>query len=115
MKIKTPTPFETFSDGYCAVYTVKGNQLDKVKIPKLPFGEQTIGARRHYAARAASIRIDRAVRVPLMREIEANDRAVIDSIIYQLEQVQHISDTNPPITVLTMRKYGILPDMEGKP
>lgn len=115
MKIKTPTQFETFGNGYCRVYTVKGNRLDREKYSRLPFGEQTIGARRHYAARAASVQIDRAVRVPLRQDIEAVDRVVIGQTVYQLEQVQQVFDTNPPVTVLTLRKYGILPDGEELP
>jgi len=44
--------------------------------------------------------------VPQQRSIEAIHRAVIDGAEYRIEQVQHIDDTNPPATLLTLRKVG---------
>ena len=103
MKIQTPTEFLTFADGYCDIFTVKGNLLDK-KLMTLCFGDRVIGFKRHYAARAAGTEINRVVQIPLQRTIEPVNRAVIAGTEYKIEQVQHLDDTNPPVTVLTLKK-----------
>jgi hypothetical protein len=105
MKIRTPTEFLTFSDGFCDIYTVKGNRLD-AKLLTLCFGDRTVGMKRYYAARAASVEITRLIQVPRQKSIEAVHRAVINGAEYKIEQVQHLSDTNPPATLLTLRKVG---------
>ena len=105
MKIQTPTEFQTFTDGYCEVYSVKANRLDE-KLLTLPFGDRTIGYKRHFAARVASSEITRLIQVPRQPVITATCRAVIDGAEYKIEQAQQLSDTNPPVTVLTLRKIG---------
>lgn len=105
MKIKTPTEFLTFADGACDVYTVAGNKI-KDKVMTLCFGDRTVSIRRFYAARAASTEIDRVIQVPLQSWITAVNRVVICSVEYKIEQAQKLRDTNPPATVLTLRKIG---------
>ena len=105
MKIQTPTEFLTFTDGFCDIYNVKGNKLDQ-KLLTLCFGDRTVGMKRFYAARAASTEIDRVIQVPQQLSIEAVHRAVIAGAEYKIEQVQQLYDTNPPVTVLTLRKMG---------
>lgn len=106
MKIQTPTEFLTFNDGICDIYTVKANKLD-AKLLTIPFGGRTVGMKRYYAARAATVQIDRLIQLPQQRSVEAIHRAVIDGSEYKIEQVQHLNDTNPPATLLTLRKVGI--------
>lgn len=103
MKIKTPTEFLTFTSGSCDVYSIAGNKIDQ-KLMTLAFGERTVGFKRHYAARAAGSQIERLIQVPIQREISAVNRVVIDGAEYKIEQAQHLADTNPPATVLTLRK-----------
>lgn len=103
MKIQTPTEFLTFNDGVCDIYTVKANQRDE-KLMTLCFGDRTIGFKRHYAARAANSEINRLVQVPLQTSIDTVHRAVIGGEEYKIEQVQQLRDTNPPVTVLTLRR-----------
>lgn len=105
MKIKTPTEFLTFTDGFCDIYSVKGNKRDQ-KLLTLCFGDRMVGMKRFYEARAASTEIDRVIQVPRQLSIEADHRAMIDGAEYKIEQVQHLNDTNPPATVLTLRKVG---------
>lgn len=105
MKIQTPTEFLTFTDGFCDIYTVKGNKLD-VKLLTLCFGDRVIGFKRHYAARAANSEITRMIQVPRQPSIDAVNRAVINGAEYKIEQLQQLPDTNPPVTVLTLRKIG---------
>lgn len=105
MKIETPTEFLTFADGTCEIYSVKGNRIDE-KLLTLCFGDRVIGYKRHFAARAANSDITRLIQVPRQFSIEAVNRAVIGGEEYKIEQVQHLPDTNPPATVLTLRKIG---------
>jgi len=105
MKIQTPSEFLTFTDGFCDIYSVNGNKI-KDKLLTLCFGDRTVGMKRFYAARAASTEITRVIQVPRQLSIEAVHRAVICSVEYKIEQVQHLNDTNPPATVLTLRKIG---------
>lgn len=107
MKIQTPTQFETFTDGVCDVYAVKDNKLGD-KIMTLNFGDQVIGAKRYYSARAASIEITRLIRVPRQLSITGIERVVITGNKYKIEQVQHINDSNPPKTVLSLYKIGVM-------
>lgn len=103
MKIQTPTEFLTFNNGLCDIYTVKANQRDEKLLP-LCFGDRTIGFKRHYAARAANSEITRLIQVPLQTSIDAIHRIVINGEEYKIEQVQQLRDTNPPATVLTLRR-----------
>ena len=103
MKIKTPTEFLTFTSGSCDVYSVAGNKLDR-KLLTLAFGDRTVGFKRHYAARAAGTQVERLIQIPLRREISAVDRVVIDGTEYKIEQAQHLADSNPPATLLSLRK-----------
>lgn len=103
MKIQRPTEFLTFTSGTCDVYAVSGNKLAD-KLMTLSFEDRTVGFKRHYAARAAGSQIERLIQTPLRREISAVNRVVIDGTEYKIEQAQHLADTNPPATVLTLRK-----------
>ncbi len=106
MKIETPTEFLTFNDGSCDIYSVSGNK-PKDKLLTLSYGNRTVGMKRFYAARAASTEINRLIQIPLRGDVTAENRAVIEKVIYKIEQAQYLYDTNPPVTVLTLRKIGV--------
>lgn len=108
MKIQTPTEFLTFKDGICDIYSVSGNKLANVLIPKLCFGNRIVGMKRYYAARAASTEITRIIQVPQRLDISALNNVVIDSLRYKIEQVQQLDETNPCTTVLTLSKIGVV-------
>lgn len=107
MKIKTPTEFLTFNDGICDIYNVKGNKVSD-KLMTLCFGDRTVGMKRYYAARAATVEINRLIQVPQQKTITASNRVVIEDAEYKIEQLQQLNDTNPPATVLTLRKIGVI-------
>lgn len=107
MKINTPTEFLTFNDGICDVYNAKGNKLAD-KLMTLYFGDRTVGIKRYYAARAATVEINRLIQIPQQLSITASNRVVIDNNEYKIEQVQHLNDTNPPVTVLTLKRIGAI-------
>lgn len=109
MKIQTPTEFKTFRDGRCEVWSVSGNGLD-TKICSVSFEDQTVTYRRYYAARAATTRVDRVIHVPQRPEIDVTRQIVIRGDRYKVEQCQPLDDTNPRITVLTLKKLGVVPD-----
>lgn len=107
MKIQTPTEFLTFNDGQCDIYTVSGNKLGD-KIMTLCFGKRTVGMKHFYAARAASTEITRLIHIPLHEDVTAENNVVISGNRYRIEQSQNLYDTNPPVTVLTLRKIGVI-------
>lgn len=109
MKIKTPTEFQTFTDGACDVYSVSGNKLGE-KIRTIHFGAQTTTYSRYYAARAASTKIDRVIRIPMYEDVDDTKNVVISGIRYKVEQAQPLYDTNPPCIILSIRKVGVVPN-----
>ena len=108
MKIQTPTEFLTFNDGNCEVYSVSGNKLGE-KLMTLCFGNRTVGMKRFYVARAASTEIDRLIQIPLQLSLTADRNIVIAGNRYKIEQLQQLNDTNPPVTLLTLRRIGVVP------
>ncbi len=108
MEIKTPTRFEAFLDGVCDIYEIDGeNRLARERKLHLCYADLVIGAKRHYAARAAQTSISRVIRLPQRRCISSQDAVVIGQIRYEIEQVQQINDTNPPVMDLTLRQIGM--------
>ena len=106
MKIQTPTEFLTFNDGMCDIYSVVNNKLGS-KIMTLCFGDRTVGMQRFWVARAASTEINRVIHVPRQYSITTDQNVVISETRYRIEQTQQLNDTNPPVTVLTLRKIGV--------
>ena len=107
MKIKTPTEFLTFTDGMCDIHAVKGNQLAEKEMT-LCFGDRTVGMKRFYAARTVTVEINRLIQVPRQLSITATDNVVISSARYKIEQLQHLNDTSPPVTLLTLHQIGVI-------
>lgn len=107
MKIQTPTEFLTFNSGVCEIYEVKGNQLVN-KLESLPFGDRVIGYKRAYVAKTASNEISRLVHVPLRESIVPNQNAIIKGIRYRVDLAQPLYDTNPPVSVLTLFRLGVM-------
>lgn len=107
MKIITPTEFLTFANGMCDIYEVENNKLADKKFT-LCFGDRTVGMQRFFVARTATTEINRLIQVPRQLAITAKDNVVIDSLRYKIEQLQQLNDTNPPVTLLTLRQIGVI-------
>jgi SPP1 family predicted phage head-tail adaptor len=107
MKIQTPTEFLSFNGGTCEIHAVAGNKLGD-KLMTLNFGDRTVGMKRFYAARAASVEITRLIQVPQRMDITAAQNVVIQGDRYKIEQIQQLTDTNPRATVLTLHKIGVV-------
>lgn len=107
MKIQTPTEFLTFNNGTCDIYSVSGNRLAD-KLMTLCYGNRVVGFKRNYAARAANTEINRLIHIPLREDVTTENRTVIGKAEYKIEQAQYLYDTNPPVTVLTLRRIGVI-------
>lgn len=109
MKIKTPTQFQTFDSGVLDVYSVENNRTGEMLF-SLPFGDRTVGMQRFYTARAASVKLDRVIYVPMHGQIEpGKNRIGIADTIYSIVQIQNLRDTNPPVYLLSLQKSGVKP------
>lgn len=106
MKIKTPLEFMTFRDGVCDIYAVRENKLDVIKAANVNYGNRVIGVNRYYAARAATVKIHRLIQIPVQHTVTPQDNVVIGGERYEIEQLQELRDTCPPVMVLTLRKFG---------
>ena len=101
----------TFNDGIARICTV-GNIAPPGDKPqegltgrlRLCFGYETIGVRRHYAAMQGRVQLSELIRVPLHRDISVLDVCVIGDVQYRIRQVQHIGDTRPPHTKLSLER-----------
>lgn len=76
-------------------------------MPPLNFGNRTLGMQRYYSAKAATVEITRLIQVTQQCSITSANRVVIENEEYKIEQVQHLDDTNPRATVLTLHKIGV--------
>lgn len=94
--------FEEFNDGIMDVCDVNDeDKLEKVK-SGLRFGNENVGIVRHYAAQAADSRVDRVIHVLRQQDIKPHQVAVIEGEQYDIDKVDHIKDTQPPITKLSL-------------
>ena len=91
--------FEEFNDGTARICTVNNDGLlvDKYEKP-LRFGEENVSMKRHYAAQAADTRVDKVI-------LKAHEVAVIGEDQFDIEKIDQINDTMPPITKLSLIEY----------
>ncbi len=71
------------------------------------YGNRTIGVKRYFAARQNDIELNQVIQVHRDMNITPEDAAVIGGTRYQIIQVQHFSDTNPPVSVLSLEQRGL--------
>ncbi len=101
--------FETFNDGVVHIHAADDKDRINEEIEKYNFGERVIGIKRYYSSNAVNVNISRLVRIPQQREIDTSMIAKIGGNEYKIVQVQHINDTNPKTTDLSLslkRKKG---------
>lgn len=97
--------FEEFNDGIADVYDVNSeDRLEKAK-EGLRFGDENVGITRHYAARAADTRVDRVIHILRQQDIKPHQVIVIESEQFDIDKVDHIKTTLPPITKLSLIKF----------
>lgn len=99
------TTFEEFNDGIVDIYEVNDDdKLEKVE-GGLRFGQENVGIARHYASQAADRRVDSVIHILQRKNIVPHYVAVINGEQYDVEKVDHIKDTQPPITKLSLMAF----------
>lgn len=104
---KAPQP-EKFNSGVCKIIGEDGNELFSV----LRYQNRTLGVKRYYTAAMAQYEVDTVIRVPQHREITPHCVVALhrrasygtEEVRYNIELVQHIDTTLPPVTDLTLRQ-----------
>ncbi len=96
--------FKEFNDGKVKIYMEDENgMLRQSGIPEMRFGDENVGYRRHYAAKAADMEITRLIHVPIIvSEIPVNSYAVISDEQYSIEKTDTYKEEKPPIHKLTL-------------
>ena len=109
--------FEAFNDGTVFIYKLKDVSLPGLRadLKPVPYGKyrfkyKTIGVKRNFEAEQAQVRLDELVKIPLNRGISSQDIAVIMGVQYEIKQAQHIPDTLPPTTVLSLTRLEAIYD-----
>lgn len=103
--------FLSFNSGIVNIYSVE-NVAEKGDKPdlqlkhkwKLRFEYQTVGVQRFYIAQQSDIKLSQLVRIPQRLDINTHDVAIVDGIQFDIVQVQHIYDTKPVCTLLSLEE-----------
>lgn len=103
-KRKQPEPF---NDGIVELFDTDEDGERGDLINQYRFGYQTVGSSRFFGAQAVRVKVDELIRIPMQRELKAGIKAVIRGIEYEVKQVQHIQDSFPPKTLLSLEKKGV--------
>lgn len=99
---------ETFNDGLCDIGFSNNTGNFVQRLVGVRYQDRVVGAKRFYMAAQAQSEINAVIRVQqnksiMAREIvKATDLKTGITRTYSIEQVQHINDTNPPVTDLTL-------------
>lgn len=98
--------FEEFNDGIAGIYKEnEEGKLERAFQNDFRFGEENVSIQRHYSARMADERIDKVIHIQRQKDIKAHDIVVIGEDQFDIEKADHISDSLPPITKLTLTAY----------
>lgn len=95
--------FEEFNDGLVKIF--KENEEGKLErriTADLRFGEENVSIQRHYAAKVSDEQVDKVIHIQLQKGIAPHDVAVIEEEQFDIEKVDQIKDTLPPITKLSL-------------
>lgn len=105
------TQFQTFNDGIVWIYKLADVSLPGFKPvfkprlhKKYQFHYKTIGVRRNYDAMQAGVRLDEMLIIMQDRNISPQDIAVVNGVQYDIKQVQHMNDTFPHTTLLSLQR-----------
>lgn len=104
MQIKRPQQFECFSDGVCDIYETDENAQPTAIKYHLCFSNRVVGVKRFFAAAAAQVEINAIIRVLQRLDISSHDIVKINGKTFYIEQVQHIGETMPPVSDLSLRQ-----------
>lgn len=93
---------ETFNDGICSIHLIDDDGNAGEEIERLRFRERVVGTKRYHEAMTVKMQIDRLIRVPFRPWLTTEYLAVIDGTVYELEQVQMITDSRPKTNDLAL-------------
>lgn len=105
------TQFQIFNDGIVWIYKLADVSLPGFKPAfkpslhrKYQFRYKTIGVRRNYDAMQAGVRLDEMIVIMQDRNISPQDIAVVNGVQYDIKQVQHMNDTFPHTSLLSLQR-----------
>lgn len=108
MEIKTPIKFEEFNDGKIDIYETDDNdEIIRNSCKRRFYGEETIGVKRYFSARQNDIELNKVIHIHRDLKVTTENVAVIERTRYKIEQVQHKTETNPYVTVLSLSQRGL--------
>lgn len=100
--------FEEFNDGCLKIY---GNNEEDKLYPKrqeaIRYGEEVTSLKRYYGAKSVGSEIDMTIHIPVLKDVSSHDVVIIENLQYEIEQVQLLRDTKPPLLRLSLRKLEI--------
>jgi len=104
---------QSFPDGTIGIYTV-GDVSAAGDMPKegiilsqtLRYEERTVGINRFYSALQNNVKVAFVLRCPQIRSVSTSNVAVKDGVQFEIKQVQHPPDVNPPVMDLTLERLG---------
>ena len=105
------TKFEVFNDGVAHISKLVDVSLPGFKpvfkpqpYKRFAFHYKTIGVRRNYEAMQAQVRLDEMILIAQDRHISPQDIAVIEGVQYDIKQVQHLNDSYPRTSLLSLQR-----------
>lgn len=105
------TAFERFTDGIAKVYAVtniaeQGDRpIEGLKLKyRLCYQYKTVGVKRFVEAQQVFMQVDEMISVPQRRSISTADIVILGTVQYRIVQVQHIDDTKPKTTKISLWK-----------
>jgi len=104
LKIKTPIQMETFNDGVLDVYEKDEQGEISLKIRGVRFANRVIGAKRLVAASQLKMDFSNLIRIPKIDSITTYDVIIMNGFQYKIMQIQHLYETNPPTSDLSIKK-----------
>ncbi|MDU7031687.1 MAG: hypothetical protein E6357_28940 [Clostridiales bacterium] len=99
---KAKDTFEVFNDGICSFCEIDDDGNAGTVKANIRYQERTIGVTRFYEAMTAKVQVDRLIRIPAQSWITTEYLAVIGMEVFEIKQVQKVSDTLPKINDVSL-------------
>ena len=115
MKQKGHQEFQSFPDGICAIYTVKNaaapgdtprEQLELLH-RRIPVARRVVGVTRYWTGAQAGTRITEVLRIPQHYSVSSQHICLFNGQQYRIRQVQHIPDSMPRSTDLSLERVEV--------
>lgn len=94
--------FQTFNDGVVSIREIDEDGNAGTELGRFRYQERTVGIKRYYEAMTNKVQIDRLIRIQHQRWMSAEYLAVIDGQVYEIVQVQTVSDALPKSNDLSL-------------